>query len=235
MANQDVASMRKPYRDKLDIFDVKDLKSKEPFEQFSAWFEEAKSTPGIFEANAMALATATRDGKPSVRMVLMKGLSKEGIDFYTNYHSRKAQDLVENPVGSLMFYWESLNKSVRIEGKVDKLSKEQSEEYFHSRPRSSQIGACVSEKQSSAIPSREVLDNRKKGLESEYGDESVTIPKPDYWGGFRLVPDRYEFWQGQSNRIHDRIVFRKPQAGESVDPTVTFQGSDGWVYERLQP
>ncbi|BFZ02286.1 hypothetical protein BsWGS_05325 [Bradybaena similaris] len=234
MASSSVADMRKPYRSKDDIFDFDDLVSKEPFDQFQAWFEEAQKHDGIFEANAMALATATKDGKPSVRMVLMKGVDRRGIVFFTNFLSQKAQELAENPKCSLMFFWEPLRKVVRIEGSVEPVSETESTEYFHSRPRASQISACVS-RQSSLCQSRQVLDERHEELLQKYSDADASIPKPDYWGGFRVVPSRFEFWQGQTNRLHDRIVFRKPQDGEVIDPEFTHNGTDGWVYERLMP
>ncbi|XP_005109138.1 pyridoxine/pyridoxamine 5'-phosphate oxidase isoform X2 [Aplysia californica] len=229
-----VSGMRKPYKGKQEVFDVGDLVAKEPFGQFTAWFEEAKNTDGIMEANAMAIATATKDGKPSVRMVLMKGIDKKGIVFYTNYGSRKAQELVENPNCSLMFYWEALMKSIRIEGRVERVSEAESTQYFHSRPRTSQMGAVVSQ-QSTLIKNREELDKRNQELLDKYEGNDIPIPKPDYWGGFRVVPNRFEFWQGQTNRLHDRIVFRKPEEGEKVDPNFTHTGEEGWVYERLMP
>merc|ERR1712241_67105 len=233
--NDQIAAMRKPYKGKQDVFDVGDLVAKEPYQQFYAWFDEAKKTDGIMEANAMSLATASKDGKPSLHMVLMKAIDERGIVFYTNYLSKKSQDISENPNCSIMFYWEPLMKSVRIEGIVEKVSEAESTEYFHSRPRSSQIGACVSERQSSCIKSREVLDKRNEDLNKLYEGNDTPIPKPDYWGGFRVVPEKFEFWQGQTNRLHDRIVFRKPEEGESVDPSVTLTGEDGWVLERLMP
>jgi len=232
--DMDVSGMRKPYKGKQEVFDVGDLVAKEPFEQFYAWFEEAKQTDGIMEANAMAIATATKDGKPSVRMVLMKGIDKKGIVFYTNYLSKKASDLDENPHCSLMFYWEPLMKSVRIEGKVERVSQDESLQYFHSRPRSSQIGACVS-LQSTLCKDRQELDKRNEELLTKYENNDTPIPKPDYWGGFRVVPHRFEFWQGQTNRIHDRIVFRRQEEGETVDTTMTQAGDDGWLLERLMP
>ncbi|CAG5130641.1 unnamed protein product [Candidula unifasciata] len=231
---QNVSDMRKPYRSKDDVFDFDDLVSKEPYEQFQAWFEEAQKHDGIFEANAMALATATKDGTPSVRMVLMKGIDKQGIVFYTNFLSRKAQELAENPKCSLMFYWEPLKKMVRIEGSVERVSEAESTTYFHSRPRTSQISACVS-LQSSLVQSRQALEEKYEELLNKYSDDNVPIPKPDYWGGFRVVPHRFEFWQGQTNRLHDRIVFRLPRDGETIDPEITHKGTDGWVYERLMP
>lgn len=230
----DIAGMRTPYHNKKEIFDVKDLVAREPFAQFQDWFEEARKTSGIEEANAMALATATKDGCPSVRMVLMKHIDKQGVVFYTNYESRKAKELEENPRCSLMFYWEPLKRSVRIEGKVELVAKEESDEYFHSRPRSSQIGALVSMQQSSVVKDRQALDKRNEELQQMYKDESKTVPKPDYWGGYRVIPSLFEFWQGQTNRLHDRLQFRKANNGANINADLTETG-DGWVLERLSP
>ncbi|CAL1530757.1 unnamed protein product [Lymnaea stagnalis] len=235
-----LAGMRKPYKGKQDIFDIKDLVSQEPYGQFKAWFEEAKQTDGIMEANAMSLATATNDGKPSLRMVLMKGIDENGIVFYTNFLSRKAQELAGNPLAALLFYWSSnagastKSRQVRIEGSVELVSNEESDCYFHSRPRDSQIGACVSQ-QSQLISSRKAIDERNEELQQKYSDSNIPVPKPDYWGGYRVVPNKFEFWQGQTNRLHDRIVFRKLEQGEQFDPLVTNAGTNGWVYERLMP
>jgi len=188
----------------------------------------------------MAIATATKDGKPSVRMVLMKGIDKKGIVFYTNYLSKKASDLEENPLASLLFYWSAntetstISRQVRIEGKVERVPQEESLQYFHSRPRSSQIGACVSI-QSSLCKDRQELDKRNEELLTKYENNDTPIPKPDCWGGFRVVPQRFEFWQGQTNRLHDRIVFRRQEEGETVDTIMTHAGDDGWLLERLMP
>ncbi|GFN82436.1 retrovirus-related pol polyprotein line-1 [Plakobranchus ocellatus] len=228
------AGMRKPYKDNNEVFDIGDLVSKEPFKQFLSWFDQARKTDDIKEANAMALATATKDGIPSVRMVLMKGIDDSAIYFYTNYLSQKAKELDENPHCSLMFYWELLNKSVRISGVAQRVSKEESTDYFHSRPKASQIGACVS-LQSSVVKDRKVLDERNQELTEKYSDSTSIIPKPDFWGGYKVIPTRFEFWQGQTNRLHDRIVFRKPLSGETINPETTHRGSDGWVFERLMP
>lgn len=140
----------------------------------------------------------------------------------------------ENPYASLLFYWDPLHRQVRVEGRVEKLSQKESEEYFHSRPRSSQIGAIVSN-QSSVIASRKVLEVKEKELKEQYADEQKVIPKPDNWGGFKVIPDKVEFWQGQSSRLHDRIVFRKQEADEVLDENETKKGDNGWVYERLSP
>ncbi|CAH1789971.1 unnamed protein product [Owenia fusiformis] len=230
----DVAGMRKPYKGDQEAFEEDSLVAKEPIAQFKHWFEIACQTDGIREANAMSLATATKTGVPSLRIVLLKGYDDKGFRFYTNYESRKGKEIAENPRASLMFYWEPLMRSVRIEGIVEKLSEEESTTYFHSRPRSSQIGAIVSH-QSTIITGRDVLRERNEKLTNEYADESKEIPKPDYWGGYVVKPHMVEFWQGQTNRVHDRIVFRKHQEGETFDETITHPGDAGWVYERLAP
>lgn len=230
----DIGGMRKPYKGENQAFTEDHLVAKEPFAQFTAWFEEACNTPGIIEANAMCLATATKSGKPSARMVLLKGYGKDGFRFFTNYTSRKGQELAENPQASLCFYWEPLMRSVRVEGSVEKLSEGESTDYFHCRPRSSQIGASLSA-QSKVIPGRHVLAEKDKELTEEYSDEKKIIPKPETWGGFRVIPEVFEFWQGQTSRIHDRIQFRKATPEEVMDDQFTHLGQDGWVYERLAP
>ncbi|XP_066942864.1 pyridoxine/pyridoxamine 5'-phosphate oxidase-like isoform X2 [Macrobrachium rosenbergii] len=230
----DIGGMRKPYKGKNEAFTEDDLVAKEPFAQFREWFDQACSTPGIIEANAMCLATSTKCGKPSARMVLLKGYGKDGFRFFTNYTSRKGEELAENPQASLCFYWEPLMRSVRVEGTVEKLSEKESDDYFHSRPRSSQIGACISP-QSKVIEGRHILTEKEQDLLEEYSDDKKIIPKPETWGGFRVVPEVIEFWQGQTTRIHDRIRFRKPLPDEVLDEQLTKQGEDGWFYERLAP
>ncbi|XP_019646003.1 PREDICTED: pyridoxine-5'-phosphate oxidase-like isoform X1 [Branchiostoma belcheri] len=229
-----VAAMRKAYKGGEEVYTEDQLVSRDPIVQFAAWFEEATKHPNVGEANAMCLATSTPEGRPSARMVLLKGYSSEGFRFFTNFDSRKGKELAANPFAALCFHWEPLNRSVRIEGPVERLTDEQSTEYFHSRPRGSQIGATVSH-QSTVIEGRHVLDQREKELKEKYADESVEIPKPDYWGGFCLVPEVIEFWQGQTTRIHDRIAFRRLRDGETPDEKCTHTGENGWVYERLSP
>ncbi|KAG7174663.1 Pyridoxine-5'-phosphate oxidase-like [Homarus americanus] len=196
----DIGGMRKPYKGKNEAFTEDDLVAKEPIAQFASWFDEACHTPGIIEANAMCIATATKCGKPSARMVLLKGYGKDGFRFFTNYGSRKGKEL----------------------GRVEKLGEDVSKEYFHSRPRSSQIGACLSP-QSQVICGRHVLTEKDEQLNEEYKDETKLIPKPECWGGFRVVPETIEFWQGQTTRIHDRICFRKPATDEVIDESLTKQ------------
>lgn len=228
----DIGGMRKPYHDRGDCFDVKDLTARDPIGQFKAWFDEATAHSEIDEANAMCLATATRDGAPSARMVLLKKYGSEGFTFYTNYTSRKASDLDSNPRAALVFYWEPLKRSVRIEGQVEKVPEEESEAYFKSRPVSSQIGAWVSD-QSKVIKDRSVLTDKEAELQAQCGEKG--LDRPPHWGGYRVVPQSVEFWQGQSTRIHDRIRFRLAQAGESVDESTTARGEDNWLIERLAP
>ncbi|XP_050252214.1 pyridoxine/pyridoxamine 5'-phosphate oxidase 1, chloroplastic isoform X2 [Quercus robur] len=173
----------------------------DPIDQFCKWFDDAVAA-SLKEPNAMALSTVGKDGKPSSRIVLLKGVDKDGFVWYTNYDSRKAHDLSHNPHASLLFYWDGLNRQVRVEGSVQKVSDEESEQYFHSRPRGSQIGAIVS-KQSTVVLGRHVLHQQYKELEENFSDGSL-IPKPKHWGGYRLKPELFEFWQGQKSRLHDR-------------------------------
>ncbi|CAN6299591.1 unnamed protein product [Urochloa humidicola] len=194
----------------------------DPFDQFVKWFDEAVMA-GLREPNAMALTTVNKEGKPSSRMVLLKGVDKQGFIWYTNYGSQKAHDLSENPNAALLFYWNEMNRQVRVEGSVEKVPEEESEKYFHSRPRGSQLGAIVS-KQSTVIAGREVLQQAYKELEQKYSDGSL-IPKPEYWGGYRLTPTVFEFWQGQQSRLHDRLRYSQRE----VD------GSTAWHIERLSP
>ena len=189
----------------------------EPLALFAEWFEEAKYA-GIFMPEAMAVATATPDGRPSVRMMLLKGYDQRGFVFYSNYGSRKAEELAANPRASLCLHWSVLERQIRIEGVVSKLDPVESFAYFRSRSRGSRIGAWASN-QSSPLESRQQLRHQVREFEEKYrgGD----IPLPPYWGGYRVAPDRIEFWQGRVNRLHDRIVFTRE--------------SDGWARVRLSP
>ncbi|XP_054032819.1 pyridoxine-5'-phosphate oxidase isoform X2 [Dryobates pubescens] len=173
----DLGPLRKSYRGDEEAFEEQHLASRDPIQQFEVWFKDAVGCPDIGEANAMCLATCTRDGKPSARMVLLKGFGPDGFRFFTNHESRKGKELDANPFASLVFYWEPLNRQVRVEGSVRRLPEEESEQYFHSRPRSSQIGAVVS-RQSSIIPDREYLRKKNAELEEQYRESAV--PKPAY-------------------------------------------------------
>ena len=174
-----------------------------PITQFEKWFENAVNAE-IYEPNAMTLATADKSGRPNARMVLLKGVDKEGFSFYSNYLSQKGKELKRNPLACLVFHWGELERQVRIEGKVEKLDKETSEAYFHSRPAGSKIGAIVSP-QSQVIDDREVLESKMEEATAYY--EGKKIPKPAHWGGYIVKRTSIEFWQGRSNRLHDRIKY----------------------------
>jgi pyridoxamine 5'-phosphate oxidase len=188
-----------------------------PLNQFTAWFQEA-SAAQLPEPNAMVLATSTPDGKPSARVVLLKEYDDRGFVFYTNYEGRKSSELLQNPFAALLFHWGELERQIRIEGPVEKTSRRESEEYFKTRPVESRLGAWAS-KQSSVIPGRSDLEQKVADLKNRYA--SREIPLPPFWGGFRVKPQVYEFWQGRENRLHDRIRY-------------TLQGGV-WVIERLSP
>ncbi|XP_068592941.1 pyridoxine-5'-phosphate oxidase [Cebidichthys violaceus] len=230
--NMDLSNMRKKYKGDEECFEESQLASLDPIKQFGDWFDQATKCSGIGEANAMCIATATKDGRPSARMVLLKGYSNEGFRFFSNYESRKGSELESNPFACLVFYWEPLNRQIRIEGTVERIPFESSSDYFHSRPKSSQIGAVVS-RQSTPVPDRDYLRQKNAELEEKYKDTDV--PMPDYWGGYIVKPSLIEFWQGQTNRLHDRIVFTRPEDGASELGEFQHAAEGGWVYQRLSP
>ncbi|BAZ41696.1 pyridoxal 5'-phosphate synthase [Calothrix sp. NIES-4101] len=192
-----------------------------PFVQFQQWFEQARAAE-LPEPNAMTLATTTPEGKPSARIVLLKDFDSKGFVFYTNYKSRKGQELTSNPQANLVFWWAELERQVRIYGNIEKVSDQESDEYFYSRPLNSRLGAWTSN-QSEVITSRDVLEKRFTELQNQYPDGD--IPRPQYWGGFRVIPSEIEFWQGRPSRLHDRLRY-------------TLVGSNhnsSWQIERLSP
>jgi len=178
---------------------------REPINQFKRWFDDAVAS-GMKLPEAMTLATATRDGRPSARVVLLKDVDNEGFVFYTNYRSAKARDLEANPQAALVFYWSQFDRQVRVEGTVERVSAEESRTYFKTRPRESQIGAWASP-QSDIIENRELLETRVAELEQLYGDGEIECP--EHWGGYRVKPTRIEFWKGRLGRLHDRIVYER--------------------------
>ena len=181
----------------------------DPLSLFHTWYQAAIAS-GVYLPESMALGTATRDGRPSVRLVLLKGYDEGGFVFFTNYESRKAGELEENPEATLVFHWAVLQRQVRIEGTAKRITKEESEAYFHSRPRGSQIGAWAS-LQSEPLTTRRDLEERVKKYEKKF--DGGEIPLPPFWGGYRLSPRSVEFWQGRANRLHDRIKFVRDQGG----------------------
>jgi pyridoxamine 5'-phosphate oxidase len=189
----------------------------DPFKQFSVWLEDALAAK-LPQPLGMALATATGDGRPSVRMVLLRGVSEKGFCFFTNYESRKAGELQTNPRAALVFYWAELDRQVRVEGTIERLSAEESDAYFQTRPRGSQLGAWASP-QSQIIPNRELLERNLQELTAKYS--SGQVPRPPHWGGYRLVPQAIEFWAGGDNRLHDRLRYTRD--------------GQGWTVQRLAP
>ena len=213
MSNSKLADMRKSYQ-QAELLEAQALA--EPLKQFELWLNHALQAE-VLEANAMTLATVSSQLRPSTRVVLIKGFDERGLVWFTNYDSRKGQELAGNPFAALQFHWVELERVVRIEGRVDKISDEESDAYFHSRPLDSRIGAWASP-QSQVISSRAELLTNAAGYAAKF---LLQPPRPPHWGGYRLVPDRWEFWQGGVARLHDRLVYRSEHGH--------------WVKERLAP
>jgi pyridoxamine 5'-phosphate oxidase len=209
-----ISDLRNEYT--LNGLDQADV-SVDPFTQFRQWFDAALQA-GVPEPNAMHVSTVTGDGRPDGRIVLLKDVSEAGFVFYTNYESRKGRELADRPFASLTFFYPELERQIRIEGQVEKVSAEESDAYFGSRPRGSQIGAWVSH-QSEVIANRDMLETRQRNLETQF--DGRPVPRPPYWGGFRVIPNALEFWQGRPSRLHDRIRYRLENGN--------------WLIERLSP
>lgn len=213
--NNSIATIRKVYQ--LESLLEKDL-DPDPMKQFAGWWKQAIESK-IEEPNAMALATCTSSGKPSVRIVLLKGVENNSFIFFTNYLSRKGTEINENPFVSLLFFWKELERQVRIEGKITRLRAQESDEYFSSRPKESRIGAWSSP-QSKVIESREILQKNVEKYDAKFG--AGIIPRPEFWGGYQVQPDRIEFWQGRPGRLHDRLQY-------------ALNENNLWKIERLAP
>ena len=215
MKGEELQDMRTAYlKGTLD----KEKLNENPLAMTKEWFQVAVDQD-IFEANAMSLATVNEDKQPTLRTVLLKGIDDVGFIFYSNYHSRKGREIEQNPRASILLFWKELERQVRIEGKIEKISEQDSKAYFKSRPKGSQLGAWASP-QSKVITGRSELDDRLLELQDIYKDQD-RLPKPAHWGGYRLVPHYYEFWQGRDNRLHDRFEYKRED--------------DGWVINRLAP
>jgi pyridoxamine 5'-phosphate oxidase len=212
----DISRLRKEYT--LHGLHRKDLLPN-PIQQFKAWFEESVRTAGDREPNAMTLATADREARPAARVVLLKGFDARGFVFFTNYESRKGRDLGENPRAALNFHWPWLERQIQIEGNATKVSRDESQAYFDKRPLKSRLSAIISP-QSNPVSSRAELEQRFEQVSAQYADRNP--PVPEFWGGYRVAPERMEFWQGRENRLHDRFLY-----------TITIDGS--WRIERLGP
>jgi pyridoxamine 5'-phosphate oxidase len=214
MSTRNIASIRRDYT--LKQLDEQEV-DRNPFTQFGLWFEEVLNAE-VLEPNAMIIATSTREGKPSARVVLLKKFNNRGFSFFTNYHSRKALELEQNPYASLVFFWSELERQVRIEGSISKVSETESDNYFNSRPEGSKIAALVSP-QSQVIPNRNHIESLQLDYHQKFSAKPIN--RPTNWGGYLLSPSLFEFWQGRTNRLHDRIQYR-------------FVNGE-WIIERLAP
>lgn len=215
MKGEELQNMRMAYlKDTLD----REKLNEDPLEMTKEWLRVAVDQE-VFEANAMSLATVNNDMQPTLRTVLLKGIDDVGLIFYSNYHSRKGREIEQNPNVAILLFWKELERQIRVEGKIEKISEQDSKAYFKKRPKGSQLGAWASP-QSKVLRDRAELDDRLTELQDIYKDQD-RLPKPAHWGGYRLVPHYYEFWQGRDNRLHDRFEYK--------------QEDDGWAINRLAP
>ncbi len=219
--NDDIRSRRISYdRGTLDVERV----ASDPFVQFAAWLNDALHGDGILEPNAMSVATVGADGRPSARVVLLRQWDERGFVFYTNYESRKGGELAARPYAALLFWWSALERQIRIEGPVERVADGESDAYFATRPRGHRLSAWAS-RQSAVVPDRATLEHAMSEAEARFPGE---VPRPPYWGGYRVVPEHIEFWQGRPSRVHDRVAYARATAGNS-------SSVGGWSLERLSP
>jgi len=221
--NDDIRSRRITYdRGTLDVERV----APDPFAQFGAWLDDALHGEGIVEPNAMSVATVGADGRPSSRVVLLRQWDERGFVFYTNYESRKGTDLAANGHAALLFWWGPLERQIRIEGAVERVAEGESDAYFATRPRGHRLSAWAS-RQSAVVPDRAALERAMAEAEERFPGD---VPRPPYWGGYRVVPDRFEFWQGRPSRVHDRVAYVRTAVAASTPVS-----AGGWSLERLSP
>jgi pyridoxamine 5'-phosphate oxidase len=220
--NADLSALRREYaQDAL----IEETAAPDPVTQFAAWFAEAQANDGIADANAMTLATADASGRPSARIVLLKGFDDEGFIFYTNYRSRKGRELADNPCAALTFWWPALERQVRVEGRAERLPPEASDDYFRQRPRPSRLGAHASPQSQPISGGRAQLEERFEEARARF-DGQEDVPRPGHWGGYRIAPVQVEFWQGRPGRLHDRLRYRRSEDDDA---------GAGWTLQRLAP